>query len=194
MTKLPVKESLDDLIAPFIASVADGRTEIYNEFSLQHELGIFLRASLPNYRVQFERNVKYFFQSESSFTKKEIDVSIFSYDKKELKYAIELKYPRNGQYPEQMFSFCKDIVFVEELNSQGFLHTALLIFADDRPFYQGSTEGIYGFFRGGRPLQGRIQKPTGSKDTEVFIRGLYTVKWKQIIDSLKYALVEVVNG
>ncbi len=28
---------------------------------------------------------------------------------------LELKYPRNGQHPEQMFSFCKEIAFVEEL-------------------------------------------------------------------------------
>lgn len=35
-------------------------------------------------------------------------------------YAIELKYPLNGQYPEQMFSFVKDIKFMEEMKELGF--------------------------------------------------------------------------
>ncbi len=29
--------------------------------------------------------------------------------------VVELKFPRNGQHPEQMYSFCKDIVFAEQL-------------------------------------------------------------------------------
>ena len=34
--------------------------EIYNEFSLQHEMGIYLRSVLSDYKVQFERNVSFF--------------------------------------------------------------------------------------------------------------------------------------
>ena len=34
--------------------------DIYNEFSFQHELGIYLRNVLPkDYKVQFERNVDF---------------------------------------------------------------------------------------------------------------------------------------
>src|SRR5437879_3556551 len=95
---------LADLVHEFVTTIKEGRAEIYNEFSLQHELGVFLRDRLPNYKVQFERNVSYFFPSKTSFTKREIDLTVFSTDRSELKYAIELKYPRNGQYPEQMFS------------------------------------------------------------------------------------------
>ena len=49
--------------------VATGKVEVYNEFSLQHELGIYLRDQLKKnpeyqnyngYKVQFERNTKYF--------------------------------------------------------------------------------------------------------------------------------------
>ena len=29
---------------------------------------------------------------------------------------MELEYPVNGQYPEQMYSFIKDIAFMEQLN------------------------------------------------------------------------------
>lgn len=180
-----------DLVAPFVDSVVSGRTEVYNEFSLQHEFGIFLRGKFPNQKVQFERNVSFFFRSKMPFTKKEIDISIFAPDMRELAYAIELKYPRNGQYPEQMFSFCKDLVFAEELKAAGFRVTGLVIFADDPLFYQGQAEGIYGFFRGGQPLHGRVQKPTGRKDDEVILRGTYSVQWKPIAGSLQFAVIEV---
>ena len=185
-------ETLDHLIAPFIESVAAGRTEVYNEFSLQHELGIFLRVKLPRYKVQFERNVDFFFPgTKTAFIKREIDITVFSPETNELKWAIELKYPRNGQYPEQMFSFCKDIVFVEELKVAGFSQSGLVIFAEDNLFYRGATNGIYGFFRGDQPLHGRIQKPTGSKDIEIEVRGTYAVEWKEISDPLMYTAVEV---
>lgn len=187
-------EALADLIAPFVDSVASGRAEVYNEFSLQHELGIFLRGELSSLSVQFERNVSFFFPSKASFTKREIDISVFSPDMKKLAYAIELKYPRNGQHPEQMFSFCKDVAFAEELRAAGFCTTGLVIFADDHLFYRGPTEGIYGFFRGGRPLHGRIQKPTGSRDAEALVRGSYLIGWKPISGSLMYAVIEVGHG
>jgi hypothetical protein len=182
---------LQRLIAPFIDSVATGRTDVYNEFSLQHELGHYLRAQMPGRKVQFERNVTHFFGSKSDFTKREIDISIFAPDIRELDWAIELKFPRNGQVPEQMFSFCKDIAFVEELRSAGFADAGLVILAEDPLFYRGSTDGIYGFFQGGLPLSGPIQKPTGRRDEEVTLRGFYTVKWTAIAGSLKYAVIEV---
>jgi hypothetical protein len=124
---------------------------------LQHELGILLRPHFPNDKVQFERNVKDFFPERvSSFTKREIDISVFSTDKSQLKWAIELKYPRNGQYPEQMFNFCKDVAFAEELRAAGFSQAGLLIFADDKLFWDGPTAGLYGFFRNGMPLRGSV--------------------------------------
>lgn len=187
-------ESLEDLIAPFIESVASGHTEMHKESTLQQELGMSLRTRLPGHKVRLEQNVYSLFPPKASFTKKEIDISIFSPDMKELEYAIELKFPRNGQYPEQMFSFCKDLAFAEELNAAGFRMAGLVIFADDHLFYSGRSEGIYSVFRGGKPLSGRIQKPTGSKDTETSIRGEYIVQWKPIVDSLKYAAIEVKRG
>ena len=111
----------DQMITPFVCDVANGEIEIYNEYSLQHELGIFFRKSLPQYKVQFERNVDFFFPcTKASFIKKEIDISIYLPEQNLLERAIELKFPRNGQYPEQMYSFCKDIVFAEQLKSAGF--------------------------------------------------------------------------
>ena len=52
--------NIEQLLNSFMSLVASGEVEVYNEFSLQHELGIFLRAKLTGYKVQFERNTKYF--------------------------------------------------------------------------------------------------------------------------------------
>lgn len=85
---------LRQLIEGFFLYVQSNNIEIYNEFSLQHELGIFLRAKQQGYRIQFERNVSYF-TKDSKTIKKEIDIVIFNGDKSE-KYAIELKHPLNA--------------------------------------------------------------------------------------------------
>ncbi len=181
--------SLEQHIRSFLSLIASGSVEVYNEFSLQHELGVFLRGIFQGKKVQFERNVDYFFSS-SDFVKREIDLSVFSESPKNLDLAIELKFPRNGQYPEQMYSFCKDICFIEQLKQAGFQSTYLLILADQRPFYSGSSEGIYGFFRSGKLLNGLIKKPTGKSDSEVFIKGSYQVNWHLITEDLRYALIE----
>ena len=89
--------NLSESVAQFMVGVASGQVEIYNEFSLQHELGIFLRHRWPTYRVQFERNVSHFGAAKSGFTKRELDLAVFSPDGKTLRCAIELKFPRNGQ-------------------------------------------------------------------------------------------------
>lgn len=93
--------------------IRDNEFEIYNEFSLQHELGIYFRGVLnKNYKVQFERNVSYF--NISKTIKKEMDIVIFNHDKSE-KYYIELKYLINGQIPKQTFKICKDLKFLEQI-------------------------------------------------------------------------------
>jgi hypothetical protein len=180
-----------DRIVQFSKLVAQGQVEIYNEFSLQHELGLYLRSTIQDAKVHFERNVSYLFTSTSHFVKKEIDISVFSTDKSKKLCALELKFPRNGQYPEQMFSFCKDIHFLEQLKQAGFEKAYFIAFADDRLFYEGNTEGIYGYFRGKKELTGSIQKPTGSRDTSIEICGSYSVSWSAVGNNLKYAIVEV---
>ena len=77
---------LKSIVNGFFKFAETTGVEIYNEFSLQHEMGIYLRSALPNYKVQFERNVS-FFTTDNKTIKKEIDISIFDQSKKE-KYAI----------------------------------------------------------------------------------------------------------
>jgi len=180
-------------ITNFADKVRLGEIEIYNEFSLQHELGCYLRNFIKDYKIQFERNVSYFKLRGTNFIKKEIDISVFSLenDRFSLEAVIELKFPRNGQYPEQMFSFCKDIKFAEQLKGAGFRNAFVVIFADDPLFYEGNSDGIYSYFRGKRVLTGKIRKPTGTKSQEINITGSYQIEWWPVKGSLKYTVIEV---
>lgn len=40
--------------------VTADQVEVYNKFSLQHEVGSFLCANVTGYKVQFERSTKFF--------------------------------------------------------------------------------------------------------------------------------------
>lgn len=183
---------LRKFVEDFFMYAQTNKVEIYNEFSLQHELGIFLRERLLGYKVQFERNVSYF-TPDNKTIKKEIDITIFNEDKSE-RYAIELKCPLNGQYPEQMYSFMKDIKFMEELKSRGFTKTAAVAFVSDRPFYEGrNNEGIYKFFREEYSVYGSIFKPTGvgkNKDC-INLSGRYDFIWQDLSEGRKYYVIEI---
>lgn len=175
---------LKNIIENFMELVADNKVEIYNEFSLQHELGIFLREKLSEHKVQFERNTKFF--GISGTTKHEIDIVVYNDTEK---YAIELKYPINRQYPEQMFAFIKDIKFMEELKEAGFKDTYCLTLVQDKNFYSGNQQdGIYSFFRSPHPVHGEIKKPTGKKDEKIKVIGSYKIAWTDCANYKFYLL------
>lgn len=173
--------------------------EVYNEFSLQHELGIFLRKKLPEYIVQFERNVK-FFKIPNNTVKHEIDIVIYNEQKTE-KYAIELKFPLNGQYPEEMYSFIKDIKFMEQLKAHGFDATYTLTMVNDHNFYEGKTydnsgnprQGIYSCFRNKKKIEGKILKPTGNSDNSksITLNRSHQIEWQENPNKVKYYIVEI---
>ena len=77
---------LEKLIIDFLYLQKNENFEnIYNEFSLQHELGIFLRKRLSNlYKVEFERNASFFLGKENSkkLIKKEENLSLLKKIKK----------------------------------------------------------------------------------------------------------------
>lgn len=167
------------LITDFISQVSIGKIEVYNEFSLQFELGVFLRNNLPQACVEFERNVNHFFEKDT-FTKKEIDITVRDQKSKDLLAVIELKNPRNGQVPEQMFSICKDICFLEELCDSGFAEGYMIAFVDNQNFWTGTRrDGIYRFFRGNEILEGDVSKPTGDVSQQIQLKRSYKVKWQQ---------------
>lgn len=175
---------LKKILDQFIREIREGKVEVYNEFSLQHELGIFLRKALPEYKVEFERNVSFFKLADT--IKKEIDIVVYN---KNEKFAIELKFPRNGQYPEQMYSFIKDICFMEELREKTFDNTYCLTLVDDKNFYSGKKiDGIYSFFRGEKPINGTINRPTGNGIDSITLSNNYQIFWKSCNNYCYYIL------
>lgn len=191
-TSIATSYEVHAFIDDFFSEVRNGTIEIYNEFSLQHEFGIYLRKRFVGYKVQFERNVEYFGFEKSDFVKKEVDVSIFSDNNSDLACVFELKYPRNGQHPEQMYSFCKDIRFLEQLVNTGFKKAYFVVAVDDSLFYSGSKkDGIYAYFRSNRPIEGNIRKPTGRSNESICVQGSYHIDWRTIQGKSKYGVVEV---
>ncbi len=167
--------------------VKNGKIEIYNEFSLQHELGIFFRDILVDYKVQFERNTKFF--GIAGTVKHEIDIVVYN---NYHRYAIELKYPLNGQYPEQMYSFIKDICFMEELKKHGFDETYCMTIVQDKNFYSGKKkDGIYAFFRDSKPICGLINKPTGSSRESVRLKANYFITWLESKKEQRYYIIKI---
>lgn len=179
---------------------------VYNEISLQLELGLYLRQN--GYTVRFERNIgEYVKKDTSDFVKKEIDIVAYKKgnnesettltEKSAEKIAIELKFPRNGQYPEQMFSFIKDIKFMEQVKNavckEGkFTETYVLTLVDNKNFYlsnRGKNE-IYSYFRKNGsdiqiPKDKDIIKPTGNKEEcketikQIKLNNQYESTWKR---------------
>lgn len=193
------------LINKFLNNLKDSKADLYNEFSFQFELGIFLKEHLTSYKIQFERNISYFLtdykEKNLNWIKREIDISIFDYNKKE-KYAIELKYPLNGQYPEQMYSFIKDIKFLEELKSINFNTVYSVVLVKDPLFYKGNADKenqIYQFFRNRDTnktlIKGSIYKPTGKrKGEEIKLKGEYCIEWQNCIingEHHKYYIIAI---
>jgi len=184
--------NLKEILGGFFQYVKDKNIELYNEFSLQHELGIYLRSILPDYKVQFERNISYFTNDRNTI-KKEIDITIFSEDQRK-KFAIELKYPLNGQHPEQMYSFVKDVKFMEEVKDRGFTATACVVLVSDKLFFDGKRKnGIYKYFRDEYSIYGDIYKPTGAKKNKEFITLSRRHKfiWQSLDEDSKYYLIEI---
>ena len=179
------------IVRAFFDEICSNNIEVYNEFSFQHELGIYLRSQHKNRKVQFERNVLDFGWNKKNFVKKEIDISIIEENGKP-DTAIELKYPRNGQFPEQMYNFCKDVLFAEQLCDAGFREAFAIILVEHEGFYSGNRKnGIYQYFREEADLTGMVKKPTGNKREGIRIRDKYKIDWQQIRGKLKYALVHV---
>jgi hypothetical protein len=185
---------LKKIIEDFIKEITKGNIEIYNEFSVQFELAIFLRELVSsNYKVQLERNIEYFQLEKNQFLKKEMDIVVFDQELSE-KYCIEIKYPTNGQYPEQMFKMSKDIAFIEQLVEAGFNNAFLIVLAGDRPFYmkKGGAE-IYEMFRVRREIKGEIIKPTGKRNKNINIKNEYKINWRPIYKDLKYFFIQIIE-
>jgi len=93
-----------------------------------------------------------------------------------------------------MYSFVKDLKFMEELKHLGFSRTYSLVLVSDRPFYQGDNiSSIYKFFRKEFRLYGKINKPTGEKknDENIELTGNYQFEWQSLDSNRKYYMIEI---
>jgi len=133
----------EHILEDFVSKIAKGKTEIYNEASIQYELAIFLREVIPNYKIQLERNIRYFDLNKKHFLKREIDIVLFNTTKTR-KFAIEIKYPLS-EVPIQMYKFCEDIKFLEQLKESGFTDNFFLAITPQSHFWNGrlSTLGCH---------------------------------------------------
>lgn len=170
--------NIETLIRRFFPSLPDPASNLYNEASLQHELAVFLRQHLPDgWCLYFERPAASFRPAATRLVKKEIDLALTD-PTGDTVIAVELKCPRQGQHPEQMFKACQDLLFLEQLVAAGFAGGVFVMHVRDPLFYaSGSREGIYAHFRAGTPIRGTIQKPTGARDLTVCLEGAYTPGW-----------------
>ena len=105
------------ILENFIEYLKNNKIAIYNEFNLQHELGIYLRNKIgKEFKIEFEKNVydikingKYIGREfedidvqkkyiknkkiEVEHLKKEMDIYIENKNNDKEKYAIEIKFP-----------------------------------------------------------------------------------------------------
>ena len=172
----------------------DYSCKIYNEFSLQHELGLYLRndKEFENSIILFEKNVKSFADDFASWVKHEIDIVI-------------VNKITNDKYPEQMFQFIKDIQFVEQLKTHArFQATFCLSLVNDPCFYSSTgrgnkgldcDNGVYRYFRNSETIKAEIPPPINHKNrsaTSLCLQGEYSVEWKCLEGNefIRYYLLE----
>lgn len=121
---------------------------VYNEFSLQHELGNYFRHL--GYIVKFEYNVLNFNQYIQT-CKKEMDILLID-EKKKAKYAIELKYlTKDAAVPKRMFCCVEDMRFMQDVVNgiDEITKTYCVVVTENHRFYkgncgEGNTELIIG--------------------------------------------------
>jgi hypothetical protein len=181
----------------FVEKIKKGEIDLYNEFGLQFELALFLRnlKELEDYKIELERPINYFgIKKSNSIPKKEIDICI--YKENILKSAIEIKVSTNGQVPLQLFEFCKDICFLEQLMNGKFESAYSLVLVNSDYFYKSKNkkDGIYAFFRGENkmPINGIIECPTGkNKGKQISISNSYEIVWAELINDFKFYLIKI---
>ena len=151
-----------DTIENFLAAPPEDAGTIYNERSLQLELGYHFRCQ--KFGVEFERPFKAPRPAGSTNKPKtNLDLLVTGNDKR---VAIELKVPLNKRHPETLYDYCADIEFVEALVRNGQVDRGFcLLMTNDHVFWEDSGRGseIHNCFRqAGTVLTGPIAKPTGA--------------------------------
>ena len=196
---------MKNVLEQFFATKNSNIEAIKNERGLQLELGLMFRQR--GYRVLFEVPCDVCkHQEQKKKQKRNIDLLVIDQRKNE-RYAIELKVPFSGRVPETMYDFCADIAFIEAVTNKKkdcIGRGICILVTSDKLYWSGGKEsGIYAPFRKNEyPLSGKIKKPTGLKkaDEWVYINGSYLLSWvgignrRLLPDGGKFLIVEVHHG
>ncbi|MGH6662619.1 MAG: hypothetical protein ACREB6_13865 [Rhodospirillales bacterium] len=186
-----------DTVMKFLESPPEDAGPIYNERSLQLELGCYYRGE--KFKVQFER--PFHVERPNGSTKRPKTYLDLFVAGENANIAIELKVPLNQRQPETLYDYCADLEFVEALIRSGACKFgACLLVTDDPTFWRDSGRGsdIHNFFRRkGEVLTGMVGKPTGARDSCVILTGAYSpaTLWRDLNSSSlmkngRYLLIE----
>jgi hypothetical protein len=175
---------IGELIENFFLRAPEESRSIESERALQLELAYFFRMS--GVSVQFERGISAPVPHGSNRkSKRYLDLLVHHNG---LAVAIELKVPLSGRHPETMYDFCADIEYVESIVRAGYANSGYcLMFTNDKAFWDDSGRGspIHDLFRRKGPIaNGRIDKPTGERDSCVVLTGSYGLSggWRMVGD------------
>lgn len=187
-----------EVIKNFFQTPPNEAGAIYNERSLQLEIGYFLRCK--GFNVEFERPFKARRPLGSTKSPK-TNLDLLVIDQNE-NVAMELKVPLNKRHPETFYDYCADLEFVEALVRTGKVNRGFcLMMTNDHVFWQDSGRGskIHDCFRRhGEILTGKVTKPTGAQDSAVVLTGRYALadEWcnlncPRLMSDAQYLLIEV---
>jgi|SRR5665213_1501278 len=189
---------MQNLIASFFETAPEACGPIYNERSLQLELGYYFRSHAA--QVEFERPyIVTPLKGSTCHQKTNLDLLVRQNGRTT---AIELKVPLNGRHPETLYDFCNDVAFVEGIVRSGFADEGIcVLMTNDRAFWNDSGRGsdIHHIFRRkGSLLTGAVKKPTGAANTTVVVSGSYSPadKWRGVRDArlmkgAQYLIIEI---
>ncbi len=107
--------------------------DLYNEASVQYELGCYLRGALSNSKIHFERNISYLNIKKGCLPKSEMDLLV---EQNSQFWVIEIKAPLNQAKarPVTVFEWIEDLKFLEKLKSKGY--SGFSIFITDQQGYK----------------------------------------------------------
>lgn len=187
---------MENLVCQFLRERLSTAEAIENERGLQVEIGLMYRQHNLNVRFEVSCDVPHNPQHTRP-QKRDIDILVSDGARR---LAIELKVPLAGRVPETMFDFCADIAFLEAVVSSGVAHRgACILVTNDSKYWSGrSNDGIYRPFRTGVALHGQVTKPTGQRDTVVYLAGSYRFSWvelanEKLLSGGRYLMTEVVG-
>ena len=174
--------TIPEVIKRFLDEPQPNVSRIENERGLQLELGLMLRQR--GFKVGFEVScsVKSNIQ-QTKRQKRDVDLLVKAqYDI----CAIELKVPLSGRVPETIYDFYADIAFMEAIVEAGFADVGLcILLTNDSQFWRGTKiSEVYAPLRNQEnTLTGLITKPTGGRNTTVFIEGVYHLTWHPLYEA-----------